>query len=530
MPINFDTPTVAPPSAEELYEEDNDNVMYLSEPKGETRDPNTLVGGWDPMNTTLMPGTPTTTAAAGTTNVQDPHEKFILDWLGTPSRFDMPMVQQGLDLINQQSAKNLTEGQASLDEYMSSRGLVGSSVEAQGQGQLLSDLNQQREQRMFELHQALANTYGEDMARAATAATQFGQLGLGQGELGLGWQQLFNQEGQFYAEMGQRESEFARTHGLSIDDIALRRDALMQEAQLANRELDITEATRMAELDLRAQQLLEEQRQFNESYTLDQARLDAELEQFNQSMEWQKQQWADEMGLSLQDMEWQREQLQLQFQEADRARMFTAEQQAVLMEFDRAEAELNRLHELGLRAGDHEYDMAMAAYQDQLNDENLLAARAHESTMLELRHIQSLELQAMGFTHEEAMQQADAMLQRELAETAAALEREGWSHEAAMQQAALTMQREMTELELDSAERRAEAEIASQQQMAFMGALSTIIDSLNRWAGVTSSEEPFGIEEFINALGLGGSGGSSLMMPSFTGDSSWLNYMLSSSR
>jgi hypothetical protein len=284
MAISFETPTIQPPTAEEA---NGDLQLSTAQPEG------TTIGS----NTGQTPS-----LATGSTNLTTQHQDFLSQWLQNPTRYGQEIVQQGIDLANQESQRGFDLGTARLDEMMSMRGLVGSDIEATATADLISQLNQQREQRLFDLNREMANTYAQDMASAATAATQFGQLGLGMGELGLGYEQLFQQGGQFGQELAQRESEFARQFGLSSADLDLRSQQLMQQYELEGRSLDLQEARDLAEIDLRADQLFEQRRQFDQNYTLDQARLDAQREQFATQIAQQESEFSRQYGLQTESL------------------------------------------------------------------------------------------------------------------------------------------------------------------------------------------------------------------------------------
>lgn len=199
MPINFTTPTIAPPSADEVVESEISPTAIAA------------------------PGQP------GGTGLGQQHEAFLSDWMQTPSRWDIPMVQQGVDLANREFESGFEQGKSLLDEHISQRGLVGSDIEGANVGNLISQLNNQRAGRLFDLNTRMADTYGQDRAAAATAATQYGQLGLGQGELGLGYAQLGQQGSQFDAGLQFQRDELMQRMGMTQQQLDLDREEMHAE-------------------------------------------------------------------------------------------------------------------------------------------------------------------------------------------------------------------------------------------------------------------------------------------------------------
>lgn len=106
------------------------------------------------------------------------------------------------------------------------------------------------------------------------------------------------QNSQFYAQLDQNEQQFVRQ---------LFQNQSQFEAELEQRayEFKITaafEETRLQisqqEVDLRAAALLEEKRQFDETYTLEQAKFEVQKDQFDRQFKQQNDQFLAELGLS----------------------------------------------------------------------------------------------------------------------------------------------------------------------------------------------------------------------------------------
>jgi hypothetical protein len=90
----------------------------------------------------------------------------------TPSRFDIPMVQQGIDLMDFELKRQGEKSQRDLAEGISARGLVSSSIDIESQAELARNLEHQRQQRMFNLSQLMAQTGAQDRSAAANIGTQ----------------------------------------------------------------------------------------------------------------------------------------------------------------------------------------------------------------------------------------------------------------------------------------------------------------------------------------------------------------------
>ena len=128
-------------------------------------------------------------------------DRYALDALRSPSRFDLDLVRQGTDIIDRELGEQQQRSARDLDEFVSSRGLVGSNIETEERRRMLEGLEDQRMRRLFDLNMAMATTHSADRASAGHLGSQI-----------AGMQQ---QESQFARSMGQRESEFARNHDLN---------------------------------------------------------------------------------------------------------------------------------------------------------------------------------------------------------------------------------------------------------------------------------------------------------------------------
>ncbi|WP_425153954.1 hypothetical protein [Candidatus Palauibacter sp.] len=127
-----------------------------------------------PPGTVYPPIPPAGPASGG--DLQDLLNAYASGILKAPSRYDIPMVREGIGLINRSFDEGLREGGVHLDELMSQRGLVGSSIELGEHAGLVSDLSRLKQQHMFDLQREMATTQAYDRQAAA---------GIAQGALGM---------------------------------------------------------------------------------------------------------------------------------------------------------------------------------------------------------------------------------------------------------------------------------------------------------------------------------------------------------
>lgn len=139
------------------------------------------------------------------------------------------------------------------------------------------------------------------------------------------------QDSQFYAQLDQNEQQFVR-------QLFQNQDQFEKELAQRQREFEVTsafEATRLQisqqEVDIRAAALVEEKRQFDATYTLEQAKFDVQKEQFEKQFEEQKNQFLAQLGLS-------RDELNLRAQEVQKK--YELEGRRLTMDEALAEAEI----------------------------------------------------------------------------------------------------------------------------------------------------------------------------------------------
>lgn len=291
------TPTVKPPTSLDLMDQEGGQEGQTMQASASAAPLSTTPRQLTPDQINQLPGRMNAMAApqqaGGTVGGLAPPtmanglpapnvSQFAAQQMANPSRYGIPIVQQGINLINQEMDESAKRGTADLDEFYSSRGLVGSSVESQGRGDFLSQLERTKSQRLFDLTREMANTYASDI----TAAGQLGlgaqsqeilQSQFGQGlafdrerlaaELGISREQLDLQRDQMSAEYGDRQAE--RLHQMNLQqgtqqfaaaqaslDRMLEQQALDLQRQGLDAETAWREADRMIEqraLDLQQQ-------------------------------------------------------------------------------------------------------------------------------------------------------------------------------------------------------------------------------------------------------------------------------------
>ena len=243
-------------------------------------------------------------------------DEYALDALRTPSRYDIPLVQQGTELIDRELADQQGQATRDMDEYFSGRGLVGSNVEAEERGRLAEGFEGQRMQRLFDLNRELAGTQAQDRASAGSLGSQIhGQA---------------QQESQFERGLSQQESQFARTHGLNEDQFleSTRRFGVQMDEQISGRYQQEAQFARSHGLNEDA--FRENQRQFSTQMSEQIASRMQQENQFARSLNQQETQLAlqsqlqtralnlQEQGMTMQDA-FQRAQLEVETQLQTRA-------------------------------------------------------------------------------------------------------------------------------------------------------------------------------------------------------------------
>jgi hypothetical protein len=422
MPIDTDTPTIRPPSATDMQ------------------------GGVAPDNTvpTIAPPAtrPTyeTPTGAFQAEAQAPElTDFASNALQSPSRYDSQLVQDITGQIDAELAHQRQTATNELDEFMSSRGLVGSSVEGELHRGLYGDLERQRMERLNQLNLDAANTFAADRASAAdigfrsgefarslggdrvNEARYAGEFGQGQYEFdtqygastalqqraldlqeqGMEYDEAYRQaqseiqQEQFAATQAQETEQFEstmtearaqrlQTLGISEQDFDLRAEEIKNQAELAGRSLDIEEARWQADRDLRVEQLQQEAENANRSFDIQEAQVQVEREQFDASIDLQRYELSQRIDM---DGKQYREQVATRLAEY-------ADRQAA------------RVAQMNLQEGTEGFQAEQRALDRILESE-------------------ALKLQEQGMTNEAAWRQADRELTDKLESAAQRIQKEG---------------------------------------------------------------------------------------------------------
>lgn len=320
---------------------------------------------------------PQTMQATGASGLPGPDVSgFASQQMANPSRYDSSIIKQGIDLINQNSEEGRQQGIDQMDEFYSSRGLVGSSVEAKGRGDFLSQLARTKDQAMFDLVREMANTYSQDVSTA-------GQLGLGARAqelqaMGMGSDDAYRyavleQSGsQFEQSLGQRQAEFGGQMGIAQQDVDLRAQQLQQQAQLEGRALSIEEA-----------------------------RQQAQEEQYGQALQLQREELAQQLGLDQQALDLQREEMTNRYADSQANRLLQMQLQQGDQDFARIENSLNRSLE----------QQALQLQREGLDAET--AWREADRQLEQQLETRALDLQQQGMTLDQAYREAALQLDRD---------------------------------------------------------------------------------------------------------------------
>lgn len=149
------------------------------------------------------------------------YRRYASEGLANPSRYDMELVQQALDQMDSHLQDQREQGVAGLDEMMSQRGLVGSSVEGNQRSELIQDLERQRGDYALGLATDMAKTHAQDRTAAANIASEPMRIRIAQRsnelrEKGMDLDEAFRQaqfevqQEMFFGNQGNRD-EFGGT-------------------------------------------------------------------------------------------------------------------------------------------------------------------------------------------------------------------------------------------------------------------------------------------------------------------------------
>ena len=289
MPIDYTTPTIAPPGAEEVAGTDPDDPavdQYAPEQDAPDYAPDDDLGGY--------------------------LSKASKAGMESPSRYSSPIIQQGLDLIRQQGQTAEEQSMATLGERMTQRGLVGSGIEATETGRLLEQLNQQRMGQEYGLLKDFAATESADRATWANIALQtraqelqeqgmdaddaFREAQLEQSKYQFGKTTAVG-ESQFEAALSEQQAARLEEFGLSRDELNIKAAQIKEDQRMRGVEISDRKAQNEAEIAMRLKQLTDEAEFRGEAFDIERARMGMEQEQFNRRFEMEAEDIRNRAGL-----------------------------------------------------------------------------------------------------------------------------------------------------------------------------------------------------------------------------------------
>lgn len=459
---DLNTPAIAPPSATDLYEEE-ESFAQSSPPTLETpQAPTTAAPQYNPPDTGVNQ------------DYTNQLQSFGEQTLANPSRWDADVVRQGVDLINTDIADQWENNSASMDEFNSSRGTVGSSIErAQRQEQAL-DLERERLRRMFDLNVQQANTYGQDRASAAGIGMQIGDFMRTQGldadnqaryaaefsrltgrDANQDMNDAFQRE-LSAAQFGQGQFEFGQQFGLAGGAQALQERALQLQAQGMSQD----EAFRRAQME-------QQNSQFESSLTEEQKQFQAQLELQSRSQELQQLGMSQDEAFRYAQMEQQESQFETQVGQRSQELMQQAQLEGRSMDIEEARYQA----ELGIE-GDR---LTESARQFDLEINQQEAQRLAEYGMF-----------TEGLTAEQGMALLDAETRKEIAAGNTSVSVEVAKINANAQALSDEMRERIATMDTEAQERIATAETAARENIA--GLDNTTRENIANWANANAKK------------------------------------------
>lgn len=434
MAIDTSTPTIRPPKARDMLDDDF-AAGAAPRPKYETPD--------DAFR-----------AEDSSAAIKD----FATEGLTTPSRYDSSLIQDITGQIDADLANRRQFATNEMDEFMSQRGMVGSSVEGELRRGLYGDLERQRAERLNELNIQAANTFAQDRAAAADTAFRSGEFerslggdrvndarfrsefGQGQYESDREYQtntliqeraldlqekgmdlenareqaRLEIQQEQFRSEQEQQKEMFdvsmtetrqqrLQDLGVTQQDFDLRVQQVQQDAIESGRTLDLAEAQFEADRDLRVDQLEQEARNADRAFNMDDARLRAEQEQYQQDHEFRQQEMAQRIDMDHKQYREQVETRKAEYADRNAERLSNMALQNDAQGYDREMNAMNRILE----------ERALTLQEDGMANE--AAWREADRALTEELQTKALELQETSLTDDEAYRYAELDANKEIA-------------------------------------------------------------------------------------------------------------------
>ena len=222
MPINTDTPHIYPPTANDM--QDDEWAAGPAPPVDYETSPDAYKG--EPAGEEM--------------------EDFASKAMGKPSRYDSDLIKDITAQIDAELEQKKLYAGTELDEFMSQRGMVGSSVEGELRKSMLGDMERQRQERLNELNIRAADAWAEDRAGAAEIGFKSAEF-----QRALGGDK--ENAARFEAEFGQSQYEFDAQYGADAwrNRIEERRLDLMEEG------MDRDDAYRMSMAEIQVEQFAE---------------------------------------------------------------------------------------------------------------------------------------------------------------------------------------------------------------------------------------------------------------------------------
>ena len=172
--------------------------------------------------------------------------EFASTAMETPSRYDSGLIKDITAQIDAELEQKKLYAGTELDEFMSQRGMVGSSVEGELRKSMLGDMERQRQERLNELNIRAADTWAADRAGAAEIGFKSAEF-----ERALGGDR--ENSARYEAEFGQSQYEFDKQYGVNewSNRIEERRLELMDKG------MTMDDAYRMAMSEIQKEQFTE---------------------------------------------------------------------------------------------------------------------------------------------------------------------------------------------------------------------------------------------------------------------------------
>ena len=442
MPIDYTTPTISPPSVDDPFVTDED-------------DPGIPSSGDMGLGSVAPPA-----AEPKEWNVSDALDSFSQDALKSPGRWDSDMIQQGLGMIRERSDIAQADQMSVLDERMSMRGAVGSSIEADSTVDLLGQLNRSRQEQEYGLLTQAANANASDRTSAANIASDKANIDQRLEAMRLEYaargeafdidreriklqndqfqSKLTAEQQQFQAQLGEAQASRLQELGLSQQDFDQRALQLQQDAQQAGRSMDLQEARDTAEINYRIEALQQDAELRGEEFDIERARMDLQGEQFNREIDLKATEIANRSELEGRQMTLAEAKLEAENRwETERL----------------GEARATRLQDAGIKGRDLDLRSEQLAKQYNLSDKELA------------RDYAELDLRREAMLSDAGIDQQKLDLDAKRIQDDARLRGEEMTSRQAMQKAELEQRTEMNREQIQAAQEEWLASLTSEEKM-----------------------------------------------------------------